>query len=302
MSARANGKVRWEEMFPDELYRKIRDEPVCFLAYGLAEPHGPYNALGLDWLKAHALAERAAQIHGGVVAPPFAWHIQERPEFHDDGKGHGWLPSAGVKQPLCSSIPSDLFYRMVFHQIRDVDARGFQAAVLITGHYGGLEKTMRLICEYYTRRTESPLQLHALADWESIQHEDFRGDHAGICETSQLMALCPSLVDLERRSVPAELGTRYAAGIDLGSAEALPSRKLGERIVESQTAELGRLARRLLDAYEARPGWQAPSQRDVDDVWNRFHGITQPYWTATYSEYTGRKGPREFPGWEALGE
>lgn len=301
MGDHGDRKVRWEEMFPDELYEKIRNERVCYVAYGLAEPHGPYNALGLDWLKGRALVERTAQRHGGVVAPPFAWHIQEVPEFHDDGNGHGWLPDAGVKQPLCSSIPSDLFYRMVFHQIRDIDARGFHAAILVTGHYGGPEKTLRLICEYYTRRTESPLRLQAIADWECIRYEDFRGDHAGLCETSQLMALHPSLVDLNRRAVQEGLGTTYAAGVDFGDPERTPSRELGERIVESQIEELGRLVHELLGSYEGNPEWQAPSQRDVDDIWHRFHAITQPYWTATYAEYRAGKR-REFPGWEALGE
>ena len=294
-------KVRWEEMFPDELYQKIQDEPVCYLAYGLAEPHGAYNALGLDWLKAQALVERAARKHGGVVAPPFAWHIQEVPEFHDDGEGNGWLPEVGVKQPLCSSIPSDLYYRMVLHQIRDVDARGFHAAVLVTGHYGGPEKTLRLICDYYTRRTKSPLRLHAIADWECIRYQDFKGDHAGICETSQLLALHPSLVDLDRRRVPDGLGTGYAAGVDFGDTEGLPSRELGEKIVESQVEELGGIAHRLLGAYEGTPDWKAPSQSDVDDIWYRFDEATRRYWTSTYSEYrTG--SAREFPGWEALGE
>ena len=50
-------KVKWEEMFPEELYEKIQEEPVCYMAYGLAEPHGVYNALGLDWLKAQALVD-----------------------------------------------------------------------------------------------------------------------------------------------------------------------------------------------------------------------------------------------------
>lgn len=301
MSTTENKKVKWEEMFPDELYRRIKDEPVCYLAYGLAEPHGPYNAIGLDWLKAYALVERTAQQYGGVVAPPFAWHIQECPEFHDDGKGHGWLPNAGVKQALCSSIPSDLFFRMVFHQIRDIDARGFHAALLVTGHYGGLERTLRLICDYYTRCTGSPLRFHAIADWECIQHEDFKGDHAGICETSQLMALCPSLVDLDRRKVPGELGTRYAAGVDFEQAAMLPSRELGEKIVDSQIAELGRTAGKLLDAYEAEPGWTAPSQNDVESIWRRFERVTRQYWTTTYDEYKAHDR-REFPGWDALGE
>ncbi len=68
-------KVKWEEMFPDELLEAIRGCPVCYMAYGLAEPHGAYNALGLDWLKAYALCEKAAFTNGGVLAPPFCWHV-----------------------------------------------------------------------------------------------------------------------------------------------------------------------------------------------------------------------------------
>ena len=63
-------KVRWEEMFPDELLGVIREHPVCYMAYGLAEPHGAYGALGLDWLKAYSLCEKAAQTYGGVLALP----------------------------------------------------------------------------------------------------------------------------------------------------------------------------------------------------------------------------------------
>ncbi len=301
MSEHDTDKVKWEEMFPDELYQKIREQPVCYLAYGLAEPHGPYNALGLDWIKAYKLVLQAARAHGGVVAPPFAWHIQERPEFHDNGRGGGWLPDAGIRRPLASSIPDDLFYRLVFHQIRDVDARGFHAAVLVTGHYGGLEKTLRLICEYYTRRTGSPLQLRAMADWECIRHENFRGDHAGLCETSQLMALSPEHVDLSRRAVPPELGSRYGAGVDFSRDAALPSRELGARIVQSQVEQLGCIGRGLLETHAARADWKAPTQQDADDMWYRFERLTRKYWSLTYDEY--KSGTViEFPGWETLGE
>ena len=134
-----NDKVKWEEMLPHE-FLEIRNEfPVCYMAYGLAEPHGAYNALGLDWLKAYALVEATAKIYGGIVAPPWAWHIQELPHFHDDGRGNGWLCDSGVRQPLCSAIPADLFYRTVLYQIRAFDARDFRAAILVTGHYGGIE-------------------------------------------------------------------------------------------------------------------------------------------------------------------
>src|SRR5215831_11393881 len=70
-------EVRWERMFPDELEQRFQDCPVVYFAYGLCEPHGPQNAVGLDTLKAHAIACRAAQTHGGIVAPPDYWHIHE---------------------------------------------------------------------------------------------------------------------------------------------------------------------------------------------------------------------------------
>ena len=47
-------EVRWERMFPDQLERRYADWPVLYQTYGLCEPHGPHNALGLDALKAMA--------------------------------------------------------------------------------------------------------------------------------------------------------------------------------------------------------------------------------------------------------
>lgn len=263
-------KVRWEEMLPHE-FLEARDRcPVCYMAYGLAEPHGAYNALGLDWLKAYALVENAAREHGGIVAPPFVWHIQERPEFHDDGKGNGWLPRVGVRQSLCSSLPSDLFFRVAFFQVRAFDARGFHAAILVTGHYGGLERTLRKMCEHYVHRTGSPLRLHAIADWECIGKDlPYRGDHAGICETSQLMALRPGLTDLSRRTGNEEIGLRFAGGVDF-SKTPLPSAELGKTIVASQVRNLGETAKGLLSQYQPKEGWKAPDLNVTEEIWREF--------------------------------
>ncbi len=69
--------VRWERMFPDELEAAFKTRPVVYFPYGLCEPHGPQNAVGLDALKAHGIAVRTAHKHGGIVAPPDYWHIHE---------------------------------------------------------------------------------------------------------------------------------------------------------------------------------------------------------------------------------
>jgi len=289
-------KVRWEEMFPAELLAAIRKTRTCFLAYGLAEPHGPYNAIGLDWLKAETLVRRAAQKHGAVVAPPFAWHITEEPRFHGP-----WFSGIGLKQPLASAIPADLFYRTVLYQIRAADARGFRAAVLVTGHYGGPERVLRLLCEYYTRRTGSPLRLCALADWELIRFEDYHGDHAGVTETSQLMALRPDLVDLHRTKTPVALGGRLLGRTFPDKRGRTPNAELGEHIVRSQVERLGEIKRELLAAYRPKKAWKAPSLTDTEDIWSRFERVTRKYWTATWREYKEKSAPK-WPGWEALGE
>jgi len=54
-------EVRWEHMFPDELEAAFTACPVVFMPYGLCEPHGPQNAVGLDGLKAHGICCAAAR-------------------------------------------------------------------------------------------------------------------------------------------------------------------------------------------------------------------------------------------------
>ncbi|MBI4579188.1 MAG: creatininase family protein [Planctomycetes bacterium] len=288
-------KVRWTEMLPDELLEAIRPHPICYCAYGLAEPHGPYCALGLDWIKAEGIVERAARQHGGVVAPSFAWHVQDRPYFD-------WLGQRGVRQTLCSAIPADLWLRMALYQIRAIDARGFHGGVLITGHYGGLEKDLRLLCEYYRRRTGSPLQLFAAADAELIHVPGYAGDHAGITETSQLMALRPKLVDLSRKAEGWPSGRWAGCDFPLPDGRS-PNAEIGERIVASQIARLGEIQTQLLAAFKPRENWQAPSLTDAESIWHRFESLTRKYWWCSLTlEENDQHKDLTFPGWPALGE
>jgi hypothetical protein len=82
-------EVRWERMFPDELERAFRERPVAYLTYGLCEPHGPQNAVGLDALKAHAIACRAARSYGDVLVG-----ARRSAEVEVDGPPAGHHPRA----------------------------------------------------------------------------------------------------------------------------------------------------------------------------------------------------------------
>jgi creatinine amidohydrolase len=98
-------------------------------------------------------------------------------------------------------------------------------------------------------------------DNEAIEVAGVRGDHAGRCETSQLWALSPSLVDMSRlaQGTTEEISHIMATGADAGQA----SRRLGEAIVASQVAWFGRKDAELLAAYSppAQPASRTPGNR-----------------------------------------
>ena len=56
-------------MFPDELEAAFEACPVAYLPYGLCEPHGPQNAVGMDALRAHAALCQTAEAFGGISLP-----------------------------------------------------------------------------------------------------------------------------------------------------------------------------------------------------------------------------------------
>lgn len=247
--------VVWHEMFRDEFEAAVEARPVCYLSYGLSEPHGVQNAMGLDGLKAYALLQRAAQAHGGVVAPPVWWHVHETP------LGLAWLDRQNAPQPYLSSIPAVVFLHQMVYQLRAAEAAGFRAAICVTGHYGGIEVDMKQVCAAYSARR--PLRAAALADHEAIRYRDYHGDHAGICETSQLWSLCPESVDVSR--IPEEPYEGVVFASPHGAREA--SRREGEHITDSQVDFLERLSDELLRQAASQPAGARIDQEEAESIW-----------------------------------
>lgn len=256
-------EVRWERMFPDELERAFAAYPLVYFAYGLCEPHGPQNAVGLDSLKAHAIACAAAREHGGIVAPPDYWHI------HEIGGYASWAHRAvgQVERTWLTAMPPWMHFKNICYHLRAIDALGFHAAILITGHYGpnwqDLKTMLELIQPYVGAR------LYGLPDFEANQPgfaEDGRsgGDHAGRVETSLLWAVEPECVDVSRIPPADAPGPHFAMGPNAVES----NRKTGERMVADEVRWLGAKAKELLAAYD-----QAPPERrlrtfeEVETLW-----------------------------------
>lgn len=261
--------VQWERMFPDQLEAAFAACPVVYFTYGLCEPHGPQNALGLDALKAHAIACRAAEAHGGIVAPPDYWHIHEI-------SGYAIWADEEIGRPpraWLTALPPWQHFKNICYHIRAADALGFKAAILLTGHYGpnwqDLNTLTALLQPFVGAR------LYSLPEFES-NYKGFTGDgqntgdHAGRVETSLLWALEPECVDVSR--IPAEYrrGEQFAMGRDAAQA----SRLTGERMVADQVEYLGRKARELIDEYDRlQPAHTFTTFAEVERVW---HEIVAP--------------------------
>jgi len=236
-------EVRWERMFPDQLEAAITACPVIYFAYGLCEPHGPQNALGLDALKAHAVCCRAAEAYGGIVAPPDYWHI------HEVGLYASWAAEwAGEARPWLTAVPPWVHFKNVCYHLRAADALGFQAAILLTGHYGPNWEDLKTLIELV--QPHFAMCIYGLPDFEANEpgfDNDGKatGDHAGKVETSLLWALEPACVDVSRFPAPDVPGPHFAMGPNAREAD----RRTGERMVADEVRWLGDKATELLAAY-----------------------------------------------------
>jgi creatinine amidohydrolase len=252
-------------MFPDQLEAAFRAKPIVYFAYGLCEPHGPQNTVGLDSLKAHALACAAAQAHGGIVAPPDYWHT------HEIGGFGAWAERTvgEVERSWLTAVPPWVHFKNVCYHIRAADMQGFRAAILLTGHYGPNWQDLKTIVDLIQPFVGT--RLFGLPDFEANQpgfDSDGKsgGDHAGRVETSLLWALEPSCVDVSRLPDPDDLGPHFAMGSDARQA----NRRIGERMVADEVQWLGAKGLELLTEYDQGHGdSRLQSFDDVEAFWDQ---------------------------------
>jgi creatinine amidohydrolase len=228
---------RLEELDPATLDARLVAKPALVLALGTIEWHSHHLPLGLDLLKAQAIAERAADRADAVLAPP------------------AWWAAGGVQQPHTLRLPAAVTEPVLTAVLEGFAAMGFRAIAVVNGHYG-LENSIavRRAALAVTDATVVPL-----ADYELLTDLGATGDHAGVWETALLLPVRPDLVHLDhegdlpgvigddpRGEATAELGEqglalaaeRVAAALDRALGE---PREAYAEALQSGTAALERL-------------------------------------------------------------
>lgn len=288
-------KVCWEQMFPDELEQAFAECPLVYFPYGLCEPHGPQNAVGLDALKAHAIACQAAQAHGGIVAPPDYWHI------HELGGYAIWAEQTvgQVERTWLTCMPHWQHFKNVCYHVRMADVLGFHAAIFLTGHYGPNWQDLKTLLEMIQPHVGT--RLYGLPDFEANQpgfdnDNKSGGDHAGKVETSLLWAVRPECVDVSRIPPPDAPGPHFAMGPNARES----NRKVGERMVADEVRSLGEKARELLAAYDReQPRHTLRTFEDVERLLDTLVRPALPTFLTMQNDWQGREGPPPESRWHA---
>ena len=290
-------EVRWERMFPDQLEAAFAECPVVYFPYGLCEPHGPQNAVGLDALKAHGVACEAARAHGGIVAPPDYWHI------HELGGYALWSHRTvgQVDRSWLTCVPPWQHFRNICYHMRTADVLGFRAAIFLTGHYGPNWRDLKTLVDIVQPHVGT--RMFSLPDLEANQpgfdsDGNSGGDHAGKVETSLLWALCPESVDPSRMPPEDAEGPHFAMGRNARESD----RRTGERMVADEVAWLGHKAADLLADYDAAaPEHTLRTFEDVERLWeNAVRPGLKEFETMKTSWSDGETVPEEsvwFPNW-----
>ena len=184
---RKDHAMQWELMTSPQLGRAAADPGICVLTLGVLERHSEHLPLGTDYLNAHRVACKAAEVQPAVVFPPFYFgQIFEARAF----------PGAVTLKPA-------LLLELLQGVLDEIGRNGFDKIVLYNGHGGNNHLAAFLVqCQLWE---EKPYSVY-LAPWgldgdradlaQRLLPPD-RGGHAGAYETSTTLANAPEGVHLD---------------------------------------------------------------------------------------------------------
>ncbi len=251
---------RYTDLRPHELTDRLERFPVAIAPWGALEWLGPHLPFGLDGLVAEAFGEQLAARTGAVLLPTTYLPITPLPHPQ----------SIPFRAEVVRGTWEDLFLGL--------GGAGFQLVCLISGHYAqGHEIVLAEVAEWITRergaRVLAGTPLALLDDTALL-------DHAGLWETSQLLAIRPDLVDLEALPSGSELPVAIL-GRDPRSATADKGQAVIDRAIEAWSGWIQRLLseddpQRLYDLYsERRSSYQSYVEQYYDGSWEK---ALQAWW------------------------
>lgn len=176
-------RLYWDEYTWPEIEELLKKEPLVILPVGSVEEHGHHLPLNTDLLQPLYLAEKLARELNALILPPVAY---------------GWTMTM-MGFPGTISLRFETLRALIYDILKGAVQHGAKKFLVISGHASSNHMcALRLACEEIIK--EHPeVQIMLLSDYHiaykyrgTIVPED--DSHAGVLETSRIMAIRPELV------------------------------------------------------------------------------------------------------------
>ena len=194
----------------DLTWTELRDliaagKTTVIVPVGGVEQSGPYMALGKHDVRAKALSEQIANGLDDALVAPVVAYVPE---------GTVNPPVAHMRFPGTLTVPSDVFRRTLESIGLSLAHAGFRDVVLI-GDHGGYQTDLKATADRLNRDfakgpAKGPAKAHYVAQYyavtqstyvQSLKARGFTdaqiGTHAGLADTSLMLAVDPKLVRIE---------------------------------------------------------------------------------------------------------
>lgn len=210
--------MRYELMLPHQIRDAVARNLPVVLPLGVLEYHGEHMAVGMDTLAVVKMLERLAAEMEIVILPPFYYGASSYAVEPPEGNG-----SVQVDAGKLAPFAEELFFGLLRIGFRNIhgfihhQTENFGAGMPtdLAFKFAGRQAIFRFLekdrgegwwgnkemADYYARQATGAdpfnwIKIHPLMTAEIIR--DYPFDHAGIGETSLMLALCPEAVEMER--------------------------------------------------------------------------------------------------------
>ena len=199
----------------DLTWTELRDEiakgkTTIIVPIGGTEQSGPAMALGKHNRRVKLLSERIAVSLGNALVAPVIAYVPE---------GSLSPPSGHMRFPGTISVPEAAFELILEYAARSFKLHGFKDIVFL-GDHGGYQANERNVANKLNREwAASNVRAHAVTQYYDATQIEFVqilkgqgfamseiGTHAGLDDTSLMLALDPNLVREDRLSTGSKFG------------------------------------------------------------------------------------------------
>ncbi|VWC92541.1 creatininase [Burkholderia contaminans] len=194
-------------LLEDLTWTELRDQiqagkTTVIVPIGGVEQSGPYVALGKHNARVKVLSQRIAEGLGNAIVAPVVAYVPE---------GGYAPPTSHMRFPGTITVPDDVFEKTLESAANSFKIHGFRNVVFL-GDHGGYQNDIRRAVaqlnkswagsstrafvpgDYYATSSDGYSQIlrqHGVADNEI-------GTHAGLADTSLLLAVAPQMVRVDK--------------------------------------------------------------------------------------------------------